>query len=424
MKPTTPDIHQLDLAELCTYADNAYRNDKTSLGGDVFALLAKKLVAAEVEPGGPYKNKAGKVTVRLNKAVSLLFNRMGAPLPQVDAFLANTQAKTISVSKRRRAPTTGTKQLAEPYEAVRTALAQKAEPVRTQAIRFLERVSHADTTGEISSIATFAAQSLGINIPKETLVALGEANIYGWIAYMIYDHIIDGESDAALLPLANIAMRQSLSRYKIIAPNDAPTQQLIDHLFDDIDEANAWELAACRFPVQKGVITLGALPDYKHHGVLARRSGIHILGPLIAARLSAYGEDTEKMQHLTHGLRHYLIARQLSDDIHDWKDDITAGHITAVVAQLIAQRNDMHKKIPLKTMLPALEKDFLHHAMQDVCKNITHHIEQTKRSFALAGCVNGPLFGLVTRLENMTTQSLAERSRFLAFQTAYTAQDF
>lgn len=421
--------HEQDLTELCAYAFTLYTKDKSQLSGTLFALLAKKLLASEIQPGGPYKDATGKATVKVNIAVAKLFTLMGTPLPNVDLFLQNYNAATLNAADRKaldaykniwpHAADTQPATLSEPYLRAQATLSKMSEPLRSQALHFLERVAQADTTKEIAHIAAFANASLGSDIKKDTLMALGEANIYGWIAYTIYDHIIDGESSAALLPVANVTMRLSLMSYKKMIPQDNLFQKTIDQLFNDIDEANAWELETCRFRVRRGIIRLSSLPHYQQNEVLARRSGIHILGPLIAVHSSPLGKDARKMKYLHDGLQQYLIARQLSDDIHDWKEDLAAGHVTAVVAQLLADNTHTAKRIHVKALTAALQHSFLQHSMYTICQCIIHHATLAKYNLRLADCTGGPLYELVARIEQMAKQSLTERSRFLDFRTAY-----
>lgn len=418
-----------NLAALCDSVSDQYVRDKTAVSGDVFALLAQKLLAAEIQPGGPYKDESGAITVRVNAAIGRLFILMGTPLPKVAAFIAGADLAVLTTDDREAlARYTQTKQTvqqvvaplrAKPYELAHARLMRTSEPLRSQALAFLKRVAAADSTGEIAGIATYTAQALAIGVPQRTLDTLGEANIYGWIAYMIYDHIIDGETSPALLSVANVAMRLSLSRYKEVVPHKHPMQRVIAQYFDDIDEANAWELETCRFTVQSGLITIGTLPNYKRHDVLARRSGIHILGPLIVAHISPVPFTPHTITRLTQGLREYLIARQLSDDIHDWKEDLAAGHISAVVTELLAQSTDLSKTHNIAQLTNTLQHDFFLRTMEDICKIIANHTKQATIQLERAGCVSGQLTGLVARIAQMTESSLVQRQKFLEFNKNY-----
>lgn len=69
--------------------------------------------------------------------------------------------------------------------------------------------------------------------------------------------------------------------------------------------------------------------------MLAQRAMGHVIGPLLELR------DSDKLHSqqlaIQRGLEQYLIARQLNDDIHDWKQDVSVGQITFVVAYLLKQ---------------------------------------------------------------------------------------
>jgi len=424
------DIQGLDFTTLCVRIADAYSNDASSVNGDVFAYLAKRLIAAEIQPGGPYNDETGQLTVRLNAAIGRLFLLMGHPLPNVDAYLNRTDGpltrgdrealrhyhmtRREALQKEKSSPKRHTS-----YRHAARTLTALDEPARTQGLQFLARIEAADTTREIAAISQFTMHALqGSNISSAKLNTLGEANVHTWIAYTIYDHIIDKEADTALLPTANICMRLALAAYKRTLPPRHPLQQLITEYFYKVDAVSAWEITSCRFTVADGLIHIRALPDYQQYDTLAWRSCIHILGPLIVASLTA--QDTE---HLTSGLRHYLIARQLGDDIHDWREDLTAGRISAVVASLLVrQKIQEHSTYSLDVLVPAIQEDFLEVGAIEVSKLILHHTSRALSELTLAGCdPSSELMGLVHRLERMANESIRHQQRFVSFHGEYGA---
>lgn len=426
------DISPLDFTEFCSRVADAYEGDKSSVDGTTFAYLAQRLIAAETQPGGPYANEQEQLTVELNAAIGRLFLLMGHPLPNVDAYLASVSA-TLSNEDRvalgqyekvrdlsPQTETTKQEQHASYRHAAKT-LSELEEPIMTQTLQFLKRIEAADATQEIAAISQFTELALkDVSIPATKLWALGEANVHSWIAYSIYDHILDKEADALLLPAANVCMRLALERYKQALPMRHPLQPLITHYFDKVDATSAWEVAVCRFSIKDGFIHIGALPNYEQYEALAWRSCIHILGPQIVASFasSMSREDTE---HLTIGLHHYLIARQLCDDIHDWREDLMAGRISAAVTLLLARQdlseNSTHS---LASLVETIQEDFLLAGAVEISNLILNHAEHAHSELIAAGCdSSSELIDLVNRLERMATESARHQHRFIDFHYTY-----
>lgn len=431
------DITSQDLSTLCEYIINLYSKDKTAVDGTLFAHLATRLLAAEIQPGGPYRDTKGGVMPTLNAHIGRLFILMGKPLPNIDTYIESLQLSDLTPTDRLAIkryfttrqkvtlPTHTSPQTLKPYQLAKATLERIEEPARTQAIHFLERVKLADTTREIGLISHFTAHALHASMPTKTLDKLGEANIHGWIAYMIYDHIIDHDASTQLLPVANICMRLSLDQYRHILPAEHTLQKTINQYFNQVDTANAWELAYCRYDISNTkTIRIQSLPDYKQNEILAQRSAIHILGPIIVASLTpVLSRHPVKREQFITSLRHYLIARQLSDDIHDWREDLQAGQISAVVSRLLdnyeAQQDTSY---PLDKLTIALQDDFLKQISQDVSTDIVTHAQSAKRGLTEAGCIApSELIDLITRLENMASASIKQQSRFLEFQHEYQA---
>lgn len=425
------DISALDFTNQCARIADTYSSDASLVDGDIFAHLATRLIAAEIRPGGPYRDEGGRPTVQLNATIGRLFLLMGKTLPNVDKYL-HTPHDHLSDADRSaldyyRATqntmmhTTRHRQKQHPsYARAIKTLSGLDEPVRAQALQFLARVEAADTTSEIASIAGFTKRALvNVAISPAKLQLLGEANVHSWIAYTIYDHILDKEAGAALLPAANICMRIAFTKYKQALPARHPMQMLIAQYFDKVDAISAWEVTSCRFEVADEIITIHALPDYQQYEALAWRSCIHILGPLIVAASSPMSATQAKQ--FTKGLHHYLIARQLGDDIHDWREDLAAGRISAVVALLLARQNiEGGYARSLAELIPVIQKDFLYAGAAQISKLILHHTERAFSELTAAGCDStSELIGLVTRLERMANESIRHQQRFVGFQDRY-----
>lgn len=428
------DVETLTLLELSSLIIEGYSKDKSSISGSVFALFTKQLLAAETKAGGPYRDKtnSSETMPKLNLAIGRLFLLMGHPLPNVDTYLASLDRSQLTPDtladfthydtlKMATATQYETHPSSDPYRLAHTTITSLEEPIKTQALQFLKRVEAADSTKEIAHLAHFSAQALHLDIDKDILNTLGEANIHGWIAYMIYDHIIDHEANGTMLPIANMCMRLSLDRYTSILPSNHPLHSLVARYFDQVDSASAWELAYCRFETSETMIHINTLPDYQQYKQLAKRTLIHIIGPIIVASRTTPAHDSQQLAHLASGLEQYLIAKQLSDDIHDWREDLAAGRISAVVAYLLrhheVQPSTSHS---IATLTSSLQEHFLRQLSKELSELIVLHAKSARESLLRAGCdATSELAGLTTRLENIAMASIAQQSRFLEFQKEY-----
>ena len=423
------DVAGADLVTLCKQIINYYKHDPSIIDGTVFAHLAEQLLAAEVQPGGPYNDANGNPALVLNATIGYLFILIGKPLPNIDAYLTRVSHKKLSARerdalKKYSAAKTRIIQTRRPpkrhaaYQRAEKTLKVLTEPIRTQTLQFLTRVEAADVTGEIAGLALFTNDALSAKLSTTKLNKLSEANIHSWIAYTIYDHILDKESDATLLPAANVCMRLAINLHKQSLPARHPLQALITDYFNQVDTVSSWELTFCRLNMRDRSITIAQLPDYKQYENLAWRSCIHILGALIVASTAL---STTKMEEFTKGLHHYLIARQLADDIHDWREDLTAGRITAVVALLLKQQN-IAPSTPhqLDELIAKTQEYFLQAGAQAICELILDNARQARSHLTSSGCkIDSAILTLVLRLENMAKSSLDQQVRFLEFKNTY-----
>lgn len=210
------------------------------------------------------------------------------------------------------------------------------EPFQAQLITIYQRFQAFGQSKTILLTPLLMAQSISPakSITQHQLVKLGLATLYGWIAYTIYDDFLDDEGRAEQLSVANFALRECLAIFQSITELPDSFHQLSQQLFDRIDSANCWEVSMARHRQQEIDLQTIKLPDYGDFQVLADRSIGHALGPLAVLFLAG---QINSAKHLINFFTHYLIAKQLNDDAHDWQSDLAAGHLSAVVTLLLKQ---------------------------------------------------------------------------------------
>ncbi len=298
------------------------------------------------------------------------------------------------------------------------------EDLRGTVLGLLDKLAGSDSGAEIIGLPQRFNESLLKPLrpaPKELLETLGLANLYGWAAYTVYDDFLDEEGKPALLPAANAAMRRSLDCFLEALPENQEFGGLVRRVFDGIDGANAWEQTHCRFRAGAGKLAVGPLPDYGDLSKLAERSLGHALPPM--AVLAAAGKKVGGTQcrEVLIALRHYLIARQLNDDAHDWPDDLRNGHITPVVAILLAELKVTQGAHKASDLLAAARPQFWHHTLPVICRLMNRHVRLSRQALKHSGLVRpgGVMTDLLDGIEKSVEETLAQQRRTKDFLKHY-----
>jgi hypothetical protein len=258
---------------------------------------------------------------------------------------------------------------------------QLPKALAKQAALVLQQTLQRDTDRQIILLPYWFASSLNQfkEVEEHLLQACAAANLYGWIAYTIYDNIIDEAKQIDLLPLANVCLRQVITVFS--TELDSGFDPLFQTIMDKMEAANAWESAQGKILIQGSNLTLPqALPHYRDYTVLADKSFGHILGPLAVPYSLGYEIDSPEMEQVQQLFRHCLIARQLNDDAHDWQDDLKTGQLTSVATLLLqqAQGRGIIDKAISPEQFPALQELFWQETIHQVSELILQHIKQAR----------------------------------------------
>lgn len=218
----------------------------------------------------------------------------------------------------------------------------------------LEKILEKDKGNQITLLPYFFLQTLKPNqsISHEQLITLGEINLYGWLAYTMYDNIMDHDSGPELLPVANTCLRKLIITYKEILPDSAFT--LFQELMDNMEKANSWENISCQ--VSNKIIPKENLIDYPKE-LLFDKSLPHAFGPITILLSLGYQTDSLEIRQTLSFFKNYLAARQLNDDAHDWQEDLEKGFMNSVSAPLFQAY--FHNNPDLKELNLILEKQNL-----------------------------------------------------------------
>ncbi|MBU0576588.1 hypothetical protein KJ654_02910 [Patescibacteria group bacterium] len=302
--------------------------------------------------------------------------------------------------------------------------------------RHLETVIKADQQHNLILLPYYFIESLGksTGAHQKMIVTLGAANVWGWLAYSIYDDVFDNQTSTSALPLANLALRELSTIYILWSKKQPQMHTVFAQIMDTIDTANFTELTQFRAKIKKQILNLPSpLPSFKPLTMLAEKSIGHALGPLAILDYFGHTSYSPAWQSWLSFMYHLLAAQQLGDDIHDWEQDLSAGHLSPVVLKLIKkiinnqdQRSNYWSEIPLSIELtPALWQElrlvFWHKALPDLIKTYKNQLCLASSSLTQNPALIKPEFWQIQlqKLEQTTQDIINDRQQALEFLQHY-----
>ncbi len=307
------------------------------------------------------------------------------------------------------------KQYAQIIDKVRTRFRESGESVKITALEIVDITVKSDADKHIALLPYYFAHGL-INPPRvisnDLTIALGAASMHGWIAYTVYDKFLDGVSDPKTLPVAMISLRESYGVLSHLLPMETGFPKFSRKVFNMMDEANAWEIATCRFNPKE---ELGVLPDFSDLSKLADRSIGHALGPLAILFVLGYREESREVGLTMCFFKHYLIARQLDDDAHDWEEDYQAGRMTWVLVKLF---EDCKTKSPT---LEQLRTVFWNQTIVSISNEMLEHIIKSRKYLIeMSSFFDARIFEvMLASIEKSALSALKEHREIIQFLSIY-----
>jgi hypothetical protein len=300
------------------------------ISGKFLAIIIKLLILLEKSPGGPYYNETKKLDLKLNALIATWLALFNIHLQPLNNFLRKNKIKIKKNEAR--------ESISKPANIIYNKIARRAQKFMTTlgpdlnklGTKALTRLLQNDTDQQILLLPLFFKKSLGHSgqlIPSKTITDLGLANLYLWLAYTIYDSIIDNERPAITIPLANIFFKEYLFLNHYIFKNYPAALSLLSQIIDAMEKANIREIH------NRGIARKLKI-NYENHTILAEKSFAHAFSPLGLLIILGYKADSAEINYLKLFFKHYLIARQLNDDAHDWEADLKAGYFNSVSLQI------------------------------------------------------------------------------------------
>ncbi len=417
-------VYQEDLKTVFKHLHAIQQNKPSLLRGELMADVVKRLVSCEVRPGGPYRSVDG-VDTPTNLSIYTFMVMQGVTLLPLEQYLSLHLKNFKPMLKEDKKSTINNIQADRDgvFKAVHAKAISIKTPLFNTLVEQVDRIWKVDTSGEIALLSKLFSDSLAMSedrlSPSYTL-ELGISNVYSWIAYTIYDEVIDDHSSHNLIPVANLAMRRALQNYQSVVKNFGAKPSILEDSFTEMDAANIWELRHCRFGVEGGRIKVDAVPDYGDRRILALRALAHIAGPMAQIDYLSYATLKQKKSAIAM-LEHYLIARQLNDDIHDWQEDLSSGQITYAVSVLLKMAQVQPGVYKISELSERLRQCFWENGLVTISNTIVTHTAKSKaclRSSILfrSECA---IWSLVHTIEGTATKGLASHDSSKAFLVAF-----
>lgn len=295
---------------------------------------------------------------------------------------------------------------------VRARFHALAPDLSQAASRVLDKLMETRAYKEITVLpfdVAVAWQGTPLKLREEQLLQLCMAHISGWLAYTIYDDFFDGVGDIHLLSVANTCLRDVLCLFALNLPGEH-FQLTVREILDTMDGANAWEINHARLPLPNN-----ELPHYPDLTVLAQRSLGILLTPLAVLRHFDVAPEAPETEHLRQFFIHFLTAKQLNDDLHDWEEDVRRGHVTAVVAKIFIQTGTPYTY----ERLPEYRQIFWHQSVLTFVENLHQHLQAAEHHATQLPLVHpDALLALLAPLRTSASKVAREREQSLDFLKA------
>ncbi len=319
--------------------------------------------------------------------------------------------------------------------------------MRNESLSALKRFTNKDITHEVSLLPYFFNNSLKAKYRlaghDDIIKKLGAANIFGWLGYTITDNIIDGDTHSIQeLPIASLALRKMNTLFttainslhkKTNVGLKTEIENVLSRILVHIEATTLWEYTSTKLlsghaghneinTNESGTVfkVPTIFPSYGNHHILAEKSLGHALGPLIIASVTCSKKQLDLIETF---FAHYLIARQINDDAHDWLDDLRHGYMNSVsvpVLKVFIKQNT--------TDILNLEKDtkllrfiFWNEVIDSICKRITDNTKAARAALKQLDIIEKPnyLLSLIERIERSAEQALTDRDKAIRLVDEY-----
>lgn len=391
------DIYKKDIKEIFEYfLDKVNKNIK--INGRDLAKLTQILIDKEIKTGGPYKNNKGEVDIKTNEVIYKFLLTQEIDLPNLKKFL-NINIEKKEVKKK------NDKYIKEVENLYKKIIDKVEKNTKEMINEVFFKMKKSDTYEIIIYNPVWTNNQLKDKIEdKEFLKKLSCINILGWIAYTIYDDILDKDKEIEWLPVANIVNRKMDEEFLNLMPINKAFIDKYRKIMNEMDEANLWEIKNCR-----NIKNINAFDSIEK---LSNRSMGHALTSL--ALLYKNNSSISNIKNTEKFYKYYLAARQMNDDGHDWEKDLKIGQINSASSRLLINLN---KEIDINELkIIFWEKYFDNYA-----KDILNNCKIAKDFINKSNCFDSlELFDrMLNKVINATKNAIDEKNKSKEFINEY-----
>ncbi len=274
----------------------------------------------------------------------------------------------------------------------------------------IELISSYDSDSQILLHPYLFVDSIRVPFENDTyLKILSVANTLGWMAYTIIDNISDEHKDVDKISLALIFLRDlnDLFCYK-----NLKFKPVVQKMLDKVDYANLFE--AAKTPASLWIKNHKCI--YNSPEQTAEKSVAHSLSSLAILQKLGFSSESKESNLLTSFYIHYLSARQINDDAHDWEDDLNNNKIN-YASDLLFFNLSKNKPINIKKDRKTIREFFWKNTIVDICDIIINQISLARSDLNLLDHIvkNDFLDNKLSELENAAYLTMRERNKTLKY---------
>jgi len=221
--------------------------------------------------------------------------------------------------------------------------------------KLMKRIIKGDTAGEITTQANTVYASLARPpyISQKKLQEINDAHIYLWVTHSYQDHVFDNNETSKIDEARNF-VHSSKEQFSTVMG----ARTLIDLYYRQVERALKWEMGNLRATIVDGrsisIPKLPSLNDARQH--MYNGAAAHILPTaLVLSRSKIKKEQVDAI------FGPYVTARQLADDLHDWREDFSAGRLNYVILWLLHRLNIQQGTYTLDSLIEEMKREFFYY---------------------------------------------------------------
>lgn len=199
-----------------------------------------------------------------------------------------------------------------------------------------------------------------LDIHKEKIFYLCAAQAIGTITYNLYDQLIDDDELTIIHPDSVVFLRKAHRHFIEILHDYGPQamQEDIKTLLERMDTATFEKNQRMAIHIEEDIVCIPKLKPNDIYDISDESIGIAIVPMCLFALHRKTQTDRNSLLHF---FKNYIRARQLHDDIHDWKHDLAHNKLNNVSLWCTEKLIQRKQLIPESCITYTSYKDAIQH---------------------------------------------------------------